>query len=664
MVGANSSGMEDGRRRVVISEVTPEIDGGRFPIKRTVGELVAVRAAIFAEGHDRLAAALLHRREGDAAWIRKPMEELGDDLWEASFVPAGVGRHRYTLVAWIDEFSTWRDGIRRKLEAGLDLTVDLRVGAELVAAAADRTSGDEADALRRWLDVLLGDPARAAVGALDPALATLVAASPDLRFATTYGAELGVVVDRERARFGSWYEMFPRSCAGDGRHGTFADCEARLPYVAEMGFDVLYLPPIHPIGTTHRKGRNNTPVAKPGDPGSPWAVGSDAGGHTAIEPALGDLGAFRSLLRRAQELGLEVALDLAFQCSPDHPWVTQHPEWFRHRPDGSVQYAENPPKRYEDIFPFHFGCEGWRDLWEALAGVVDHWVDEGVRIFRVDNPHTKPFAFWEWLIARTRERHPEVIFLAEAFTTPRVMYRLAKVGFTQSYTFFTWRNLGWQLTSFMRELTRPPLKEFYRPNLWPNTPDILTEFLQTGGRPGFALRAMLAATLSASWGIYGPAFELCEARATAEGSEEYLDSEKYQVRRWDRDAPQSLRPLVTRLNAVRRDNPALQSNDSLHFHAADNELLLCYSKQSAENVVLVVANLDPHHAQSGWVTLDLAALGLEERQPYTVHDLLGGARFFWHGRRNFVELDPAAAPGLVLQVRRRLRTERDFEYYL
>ncbi len=667
-MATTASSVADGRRRVVISGVSPEIDGGRFPVKRVVGERVVVEANIFADGQDLLFALLLYRREEDERWAEVPMEALGSDRWRADFVVRQLGRYRYTLLACLDAFATWRLGLRKKASAGQEVEVDILIGARIVAEAAERAHAGDADALRVWEAALreAGSEEAHVRAALDPRLLELMEHNQDVRFATRYPLELSVVVDRKKAQFSAWYEMFPRSCSADGSHGTFSDCAARLPYVAGMGFDVLYLPPIHPIGSSYRKGPNNSPVASPGDPGSPWAIGAAEGGHTAIHPSLGTLDDFRSFVERAGEAGLEVAIDIAFQCSPDHPWVREHPAWFRHQPDGSVQYAENPPKKYEDIYPLNFETEDWRALWEALAEVVFFWIEQGVRIFRADNPHTKPFAFWEWLITSVKERHPEVIFLAEAFTRPRVMYRLAKVGFTQSYTYFAWRNTSWELIDYMTELTRTEVCETLRPSLWPNTPDILTEYLQLGGRAAFITRLILAATLAASYGIYGPAFELCEARPQQPGSEEYLESEKYQIRAWEVERPDSLRSLITRLNGVRRDNPALQSNETLHFHRTDNETLLCYSKSTRDfsNVVLMVVNLDPHHTQSGWVELDLEALGLGERQTYQVHDLLGDARFLWSGRRNYVQLDPDVVPAHVLRVRRRTHTERDFEYYL
>jgi starch synthase (maltosyl-transferring) len=490
---------------------------------------------------------------------------------------------------------------------------------------------------------------------------------PNRDLASIYEKELQVVVDRQRAGFSTWYEMFPRSCSNQpGKHGTLRDCEARLPYVAGMGFDVLYLPPIHPIGETHRKGKNNNPLAGPDDVGSPWAIGSKEGGHVAVHPELGTLEDFRRLVAKAREYSMEIAMDIAFQCSPDHPYVKKHPEWFRWRPDKSVQYAENPPKKYEDIYPFDFETERWQELWAELRDVLYFWLDQGVRVFRVDNPHTKPFGFWEWIIAQVKEKHPEVIFLSEAFTRPKVMYQLAKLGFSQSYTYFAWRNTKWELTRYFSELYQSDVREYFRANLWPNTPDILTEYLQMGGRPAFMARLVLAATLGANYGIYGPAFELCENRPRQLGGEEYLDSEKYEIRRWDLDRPESLKEVIARVNKIRRENQALQSDWNLRFHQVDNEKLIAYSKHTADlsNIVLVVVNLDPHHTHGAWLDLDLDSLGIQPQQSYQVHDLLGDARFLWYGSKNYVELDPKVVPAHIFRLRRRIRTERDFDYFM
>ncbi|MGA7799507.1 MAG: alpha-1,4-glucan--maltose-1-phosphate maltosyltransferase [Gammaproteobacteria bacterium] len=659
--------VSDGRRRVVIEGVAPQIDGGRFPIKRVAGDAITVEADLFTDGHDAVNCRLLYRHEADGGWREAPMTLLGNDRWRGRFVATALGRYHYTVTGWVDHFLSWCHDLKRRVEAA-DITVAHQLGAGLLADAALRAEAEDARRLREWSGFLLSDAPMDAKQrlALSEPLMRLMDRYADRRLAAVYGPELTVVVDRALARFGAWYELFPRSCVQQsGAHGTFGDCEAALADVAAMGFDILYLPPIHPIGHTKRKGPNNALVAGPQDPGSPWAIGADAGGHKAVHPSLGTLEDFRRLVETARGLGLEVALDIAFQCSPDHPYVKEHPEWFRHRPDGSVQYAENPPKKYEDIYPFDFESEDWLGLWKELKSVFLFWVDRGVKVFRVDNPHTKPFAFWEWVIGEVKHEHPEVIFLAEAFARPKVMYRLAKLGFTQSYTYFAWRNTKWELTHYLTELTQTEVRERFRPNFWPNTPDILTEYLQFGGRSAFMTRLVLAATLSANYGIYGPAFELSENQSREPGGEEYLDSEKYQIRHWDRSRPDSLRDFVARVNRIRRENPALQQDWNLAFHNVDNDEIICYTKSSddLDDVVLVIVNLDARHTQSGWVELPLEILGLDARHPYQMHDLLSGARFLWHGPRNFVQLDPAAVPAHIFRLRRKVRSERDFEYF-
>jgi starch synthase (maltosyl-transferring) len=656
--------------RVVIEGVQPEIDAGLFPIKRTVGEEVSVSADIFAEGHDLLAAVVKHRAAGAGDWSESPMEPGVNDRWTGVFRVDSLGRHEYTIEAWVDRFGTWVRDLSKKTQAGQDVASELLEGAELVQQAAGRARGPEADWFRQRASVLRGQgdqPARVQ-GALDPQLAVAMAHYPDREGGRTYERTLGIVVERERARYGAWYEMFPRSASPEpGRHGTLRDVEALLPYVASMGFDVHYLPPIHPIGRSFRKGPNNTLNAGPDDPGSPWAIGSERGGHKAIHPDLGTFDDFNRLVAAARERNIEIALDIAFQVSPDHPYVREHPEWFRHRPDGSIKYAENPPKKYQDIYPIDFESEDWRALWNELRDVFLFWVDCGVKIFRVDNPHTKPFPFWDWVIAEVHARHPDVIFLSEAFTRPKVMRRLAKGGFSQSYTYFTWRNTKQELTDYFTELTRTDSVEILRPNLFANTPDILHEYLQYGGRAAFAIRLALAATLGATYGIYGPPFELCIGQAVRAGSEEYLDSEKYQVRHWDREDPSSLRDYVARINAIRRENPALHHDRNLRFYPCDNDQILFYGKATPDlsNIVLAVVNLDPHHVQSGWVRVPLAELGLASGpgESYQVHDLIDDARYLWHGESNFVQLDPVASPAHIFRVRRRIKTEKDFDYY-
>jgi starch synthase (maltosyl-transferring) len=654
--------------RVTIEGMSPELDAGRFPIKRVVGDVVRVSASIFADGHDRIAAVLRHRLASDGPWGEVPMRAGPNDRWEAEFRVERLGRYEYTVEAWIDVFGSWREALSKKVRARQDIASELLEGARLVAAAAQRARGAEADQLKQWADLLAGaehSEGRAKV-ALAPELSDAMSRYPDRSRARRSERVLAVQVERERARAGAWYEFFPRSCADEpGRHGTFRDAEKRLEYAAALGFDVIYLPPIHPIGVTHRKGSNNAPAAGPDDPGSPWAIGAGEGGHKAVHPALGSLADFDRLVERARGLGLEIALDLAFQCSPDHPYVQKHPEWFYERPDGSIRYAENPPKRYEDIYPLNFDCERWEELWAELESVVLFWIDHGVSIFRVDNPHTKPFSFWEWLLGRVRAQHPEVIFLSEAFTRPSVLQQLAKLGFSQSYGYFTWRNTRRELVDYFTELAREPLCDYLRPNLFANTPDILSDFLQIGVRAAFQIRVTLAATLAGNYGIYGPAFELCEASA-APDSEEYRDSEKYQIRHWDLDRPGNIRDYIARLNEIRRENPALTCGGPPRFHDIDNDQLIAYSRHIEETgeFVLVVVNLDPHYPQSGWLELPLGSLGIAADQPFQAQDLLGGARFLWHGSRNYVHLDPAQLPAHVFRLRRKIRTEREFDYYL
>ncbi|CAG1016150.1 starch synthase (maltosyl-transferring) [Burkholderiaceae bacterium] len=663
----------DGRVRAVIDAVLPAVDGGRFAVKRVAGEPVAVEAHCFADGHDVLRVMLRWRAEADSAWQEEEMLHTVNDVWHARFTPPLPGRYRYSVTAWVDRLRSWRHELARRVEAD-DIRIAAQVGAALLAETAARAKGAGADQkalkeasarLRREAQSPADADALKAL-ALDEAIAALADHYPDRSLAAHWPGELPLVAERERARFSSWYEMFPRSASPQaGRHGTFQDVEARLPYVAELGFDVLYFPPIHPIGRDKRKGRDNALEAAAGDVGSPWAIGAAEGGHKSILPELGTPDDFRRLVAKARELGIEVAMDIAFQCAPDHPWVREHPQWFSWRPDGSVQYAENPPKKYQDIYPFNFETDDWRSLWAELKSVFEHWIAEGVQIFRVDNPHTKAFAFWEWVIAELKRDHPGLIFLAEAFTRPKVMHRLAKLGYTQSYTYFTWRNTKHELTEYFTELSQGAGREYFRPNVWPNTPDILNEHLHSGERSVFMSRLVLAATLSASYGIYGPAYELLEHVPRTPGSEEYLHSEKYELRHWNLDDPRSLRDLIARVNRIRRGNPALHANESLRFAATDNDQLIAYTKCSGDlrNVVLSVVNLDPYHTQSGWIELDTHALGIDAAQPYEVHDLLSDQRFIWQGTRNFVILDPARMPAHVFRVGQRTRREQDFDYF-
>ncbi len=615
------SGPSSPPSRIVIQGLAPRVDDGRHPVKRVVGEPVTASATVFADGHDLLRVVLAHRPPGAGAWVEVPMSATnpGLDRWEATFVPEAVGMHRFRIRAWIDHRATWRDALARKVAAGVD--------------RPDDHQGE-----------------------------------PDGRFRArdaSTSETIEVDVSHERALFSTWYELFPRSLPPRAADGTarspLAAVTAQLDELADLGFDVVYLPPIHPIGTTHRKGPDNAEVALSTDPGSPWAIGGPAGGHDAIHPDLGDLDDFKALVAAASERQMAVALDLAFQCSPDHPWVTEHPEWFRHRPDGSIRYAENPPKRYEDIYPLDFETSAWRELWEALADVTRFWCEQGVSVFRVDNPHTKPYPFWEWLIAEIRRRHPATIFLAEAFSRPAVMHRLAQIGFTQSYTYFAWRESAYELREYFTELTTPPSVDELRPNLWPTTPDILPAHLQHAPLEAFAVRLVLAATLSPSYGVYGPSFELGENQPAADGREELADSEKYQIRTWDLLGARTLRPLMGHLNQIRRDHLALHTLRTLRFHATDNDAVLCFSKtahagpsvdprQTAAATVVMVVNLDPNQPQAATLTLDLGALGVDPWQPYQALDLLTGRAYTWSGHQSWVRLDPATAPAHVFRL--------------
>jgi starch synthase (maltosyl-transferring) len=658
----------DGRQRVIIEGISPEVDGGRFAAKRCVGDTVRVEADIFTDGHDSVAAALQYRHESLSDWTETPFEAINNDRWWASFLAGKLGRYHYKIIAWVDHWETWRKDLLKRIAAESDTPVDYQIGADLIDAAASRAGKEDAKLLKQNAALLQSD---ATIEAKRIAATALVFHEtmlryPDRQFATESDRELAIIVDPITGRFSSWYEFFPRSTsATPGQHGTFADCERRLPYVAEMGFDVVYTPPIHPIGFNFRKGKNNTVVAEPGDVGSPWAIGAPDGGHKAVLKDLGTLEDFRGFVKKAEGLNLQVALDIAFQVSPDHPYVKEHEEWFKKRPDGTIQYAENPPKKYQDIYPFEFETPKWWELWQELKSVFLFWVEQGVHIFRVDNPHTKAFPFWEWCITEIKAQHPEVLFLSEAFTRPKIMYRLAKLGFSQSYTYFPWRNGKEELQTYLTELTKTGVREFFRPNQWPNTPDILTEFLQSGLRSAFMIRLLLAATIGANYGIYGPAFELMEHLPLRPGSEEYLNSEKYQIREWDLDRPDSLRELISLVNKARKENAALQNDWSIEFHPIANDNLIAFTKQSQNgaNIVLVIINLDPHHVQAGFVDLPLAKLGIETDRPYQAHDLLTGARYLWTGPRNYVELDPQSLPGHIFAIRRRVRSETDFDYF-
>ena len=665
-----------GDRRVVIENVEPSCDHGIFPVKSVIGDPVDVAAHVFADGHDTVRAVLRHRPISADDWTESDLEARPNDEWQGRFFPQEIGIHEYSIAAWIDSFLSWRNGFRKKVDSAQPLNVEVEIGAEMTEALEGRATPDARDSIADMVRLLrepavpMGEKVHLLLG---EELLGFALSFPD-RGRETVLPPREVWVERKRAAFGSWYEFFPRSFAREpGAHGTFDEARRMLDHVASLGFHVVYLPPIHPIGKTRRKGRNNALQAEPGDVGSPWAIGSAEGGHKDVHPALGTLKGFRDFVWKAGELGMEVALDIAFQCSPDHPYVREHPEWFKWRPDGSVQFAENPPKRYEDFIPFDFECEDWRGLWRELKSVLDHWIDCGIRVFRIDNPHTKPFAFWRWAIRDIKTRHPDVLFLSEAFTRPKLKYRLGKSGFTHGYTYFSWRNTKDELEGYLRELLAPERRKVFWPHFWPNTPDILPEILQFGGRPAFVQRLVLAATLSSNYGMYGPAFEQCVSAAYP-GKEEYDHSEKYEIKVWDLDAPGNLRSIIRRINHIRRDHPALQRTFNLRFVETDNPRLIAYLKHdpSRLDIILTVVNLDPYHEQTGWIFLPLEDYGIDADHPFLVQDLLPEpgegdmprANYLWSGARNFIKLNPHACPAHIFRLFRKQRKEEDFDYWL
>src|SRR6266478_5891991 len=640
----------------VIENLRPLIDGGRYPVKRIVEDDLAVEADVFKDGHDVVAAALKWRLVGEPRWHETAMSFVDNDRWRGICSLNEIGVYEYTVEAWTDTFRSWRDEFTKKFEAGIsDLTAETLEGVALIEAAGKRAhvADDSARLCELSECIRTADHAQINNIVRSGELEVLMATYPDRSWATQYAPPPRVIVERKEAQIAAWYEFFPRSAEGRGDGGsTFRDCLPRVDDARAMGFNVIYFPPIHPIGHTNRKGRNNSVTAEPGDPGVPWAIGSEAGGHKAVEPSLGSLEDFDWLQGEVRKRGMEIALDFAINCSPDHPYVREHPEWFYQRPDGSIKFAENPPKKYEDIFPLNFRCRNWAQLWAEMVSIVLFWAGRGVRTFRVDNPHTKPVAFWEYLIARVREKYPDTVFFSEAFTRPKMMKELAKAGFSQSYTYFTWRKTKQELTEYLTELTQTEMRQYFRGNLWPNTPDILPPYLQDGGRPAFIIRAVLAATLSSLWGIYS-GYELCENEALP-GREEYIDSEKYQFKERDWDVPGNIKEFIARLNTIRRQNRALQFYDNLRFYNAENGAILFYGKTTParENVVFVVVNLDPYRRQSSMIDVPIELFGQNEGEPYQVHDLLDDSRYTWYGRRNYVELDPATRPAHIFRLRR------------
>jgi len=651
---------------IVIEAVQPEIDGGRWPIKREVGDRLDVSADIFKEGHDVLACLLRYRLAKDDAWREAPMLFVDNDRWAGHFDLTHNARYRYSIGAYVNLFESWRVEVTKKQEAGERIESELLEGRTLVEATAKRATGRDQPKLNEWLARWrTGDPVAAQFAvALHADLKALVERHQERRAWTLYDRELEVVVDRVLARYGAWYEFFPRSQGTTpGRSATLRECEARLPAVKAMGFDVVYITPIHPIGRTNRKGKNNSLTPLPTDPGSPYAIGNELGGHDAVEPSLGTMKDFDRFQEAVRAQRMEVAMDFAINCSPDHPYVKEHPEWFAHRPDGTIKYAENPPKKYQDIYNLDFSCEDWRGLWNEMKRVMLFWADHGVKIFRVDNPHTKPVAFWAWLIGEVQERYPDAMFLSEAFTKPKMMRALAKAGFTQSYTYFTWRNVKQELTEYLVELSTSEMKDYFRPNFFTNTPDILPDILQQGGRPAFKFRLVLAATLSPSYGIYS-GYELCENRALP-GREEYLDSEKYEITVWDWDRPDNIIDYVTTINRIRRENPALHELENLEFYETDNEQVLFYGKSTADrrNSVLVAVNLSPFQYQEAHLRIPIAALGLTPEDRYRLHNVITDQRDLMTGDSYIVRLDPQVEPAAIFVVQRWTHREQDVDCF-
>ena len=635
---------DNGLIRILIENVQPEVDHGRYPAKRTVGETVLVTADIFGDGHDHLRAQLLYRHESVTRWSIVEMVHDVNDRWAATFTVAETGEYRFTVKAWVDHLDSWYDGFKKKAAAAVDGPVELLEGAAMLQEAAAGGDTKVSDLVAMMKDP--GQHVRAKEKVLSKEFSDLVHEHPLIRHATTYEHELVVRVEYKKANFSTWYELFPRSSAIEGgRHGNFKDVVRLLPRVAAMGFDVLYLPPIHPIGEINRKGRNNSQHSEPGEPGSPWAIGNRNGGHKDIHPELGTLEDFKTLIAEASRHGIDIAMDIAFQCAPDHPYVKEHPDWFRQRPDGSIQYAENPPKKYQDIYPFNFESADWQALWEELRSVFFYWIDQGVRIFRVDNPHTKPIRFWKWVIGEVNRKYENIIFLSEAFTRPKVMASLAKVGFTQSYTYFTWRVTRNELTEYVNELVNGPMRNYFRPNFWPNTPDILPYHLQHQGENIFIIRLFLAATLSSNYGIYGPPFEFCE-NTPVEGKEEYLYSEKYEVKKYEWKRTNRITDIITILNKARKEHAALQSTWNTRFLNIENSNLIAYFKATDDlsSIFLVVVNLDPHGKHSGYVQLPMGTLKLKWPLNIKLHDLITGEHYTWTQEWNYVELDPYVIP--------------------
>ena len=654
-------------KTIIIENVYPELDSGRYPVKRVVGESVEVWADILKEGHDILTAYVLYRVKGEETWQRAPMKHIDNDRWMGAFTLTKNARWEYTIRAFGNTYQSWVEEITKKLEANVTVSSELKEGLKLIEQAVKRAENPDDKALfaeyLKKTDHAKTNASKVKI-TTSAGVADLMARYPDESLACNYDRILELMADRKRARFASWYEFFPRSSSPEpGKHGTFKDAADQLPAIADMGYDVVYFPPIHPIGHVNRKGKNNTLTPEPGDVGSPYAIGSAEGGYYDVHPELGTLDDFDELVDACHALDMEIALDFAIQCAPDNPYVKEHPEWFFKRPDGTIKFAENPPKKYEDIYPLNFYCENYKTLWEEMYNIIEFWIKHGVRIFRIDNPHTKPILFWQWLITKVQDAYPSTLFLAEAFTRPKIMRALGKAGFTQSYTYFTWRNAKHEIMDYFEELTQGPMREYFRGNLFPTTPDILPTMLQEGGKPAFEMRAVLAATLSSLLGCYS-GYELCE-NAALPGREEFLDSEKYEIRQRNFDTPDSIAPLLSNLNYIRRENPALQEYDNLRFYDADNEQILFYGKatKDASNCILVVVSLDPYDQQRSIIHVPLADLKIKPDETYQMHDLLSGRRLLWQGEKNSIELGPATQMAHVFEVRRWIKHENDFDYF-
>ncbi len=651
------------RNKVVITQVSPEVEGGRFACKRIIGDEVEVCADAFTDGHDHVAVTLLYRKEGEKIWREEIMQSQGNDRWKAVFCVDSLGTYQFTVHAWIDSFETCQEDLHKKAISGVDVAQDIATAKQMIRRALDHAKDGT---LQKKYELLLQCQSQDELleVVLDKELHSIMRSSyPNKQWVTEYDKELSVVVEPRLAQFSTWYELFPRSCsAKKSIHGTFKDCMGWVEDVASMGFDVLYLPPIHPIGISHRKGKNNQLKVERDDPGSPWAIGSKDGGHKAIHPQLGKFDDFAELVAHAKKHGVHIAMDIAFQCSPDHPYITEHPEWFLHRPDGTIKHAENPPKKYEDIVPFNFETDQYKELWQELASILFFWIDKGITCFRVDNPHTKPFLFWEWLIKEVKTKHPEVIFLAEAFTRPKVMNRLAKLGFSQSYTYFTWRYTKNELMRYILDITSKEKADYFRPNFWPNTPDILPVDLQYDGQAIFMIRLILAATLSSNYGLYGPPYERMQNKAV-KNTEEYVDAEKYEIKYWDRSESLPIKDLMKRVNHIRRHNPALQKTNNLKFCEISSNKLVCYAKFASESLLIVVC-MDPHEVQSGVLKIPMDELGLPKEQSYRVHELLQDRRLIWEGDEVAITIDPKILPARIFKIQTPMRREKGFEYFM